>query len=92
MIYMYESLSKFVKILVRFISYENRWCDHEFFFFTQYYWSYLIRLADKTEKYWCVNIFFIGFKPHFLAFLPVQRKKLNFRQELLKKLLFSQEF
>ena len=69
----YESLSKFVKILVRLISYENRWCDHEFFFFTQYYWSYLIRLADKTEKYWCVNIFFIGLKPHFLAFLPVRR-------------------
>ena len=53
--------------------------------------TYFIRLADKTEKYWCVNIFFIGLKPHFLAFLPVQRKKLNFRQELLKKLLFSQE-
>ena len=63
-----------------------------FFFFTQYYWSYLIRLADKTEKYWCVNIFFIGLKPHFLAFLPVQRKKMNFPQELFKKLLFSQEF
>ena len=63
-----------------------------FFFFTQYYWSYLIRQADKTEIYWCVNIFFIGLKPHFLAFLPVQRKKLNFQQELLKKLLFSQEF
>ena len=63
-----------------------------FFFFTQYYWSYLIRLADKTEKYWCVNIFFIGLKPQFLAFLPVQRKKLNFQHELLIKLLFSQEF
>ena len=63
-----------------------------FFFFTQYYWSYLIRLADKTEKYWCVNIFFIGLKPQFLPFLPVQQKKLKFRQELLKKLLFSQEF
>ena len=89
-IFIYEAMSKFVKILVRFISYENRWCDHEFFFFTQYYWSYLIRLADKTEKYWCVNIFFIGLKPHFLAFLPVQRKKLNFRQELLKKtVIFS---
>ena len=88
----YESMSKFVKILVRFISYENHWCDHEFFFFTQYYWSYLIRLADKTEKYWCVIIFFIGLKPHFFAFLPVQRKKLNFQQELSKKLLFSQEF
>ena len=49
-----------------------------FFFFTQYYWSYLIRLADKTEKYWCVNIFFIGLKPHFLAFLPLPWKKLNF--------------
>ena len=86
----YESMSKFVKILVRFISYENRWCDHEFFFFTQYYWSYLIRLADKTEKHWCENIFFIGLKPHFLAFLLVQRKKLNFWQELLKKtLIFS---
>ena len=85
-------MSKFVKILVRFISYENHRCDHDFFFFTQYYWSYLIRLADKTEKYWCVNIFFIGLKPHFLAFLLVQRKKLNFRQEFLKKLLFSQEF
>ena len=88
---LYESMSKFVKILVRFISYENRWCDHDFFFFTQYYWSYLIRLADKTEKYWCVNIFFIGLKPHFLAFLPVQQKKLNFQQELSKKMLFSQE-
>ena len=54
--------------------------------------DHIIRLADKTEKYWCVNIFFIGLKPHFLAFLPVQRKKLNFRQELSKILLFSQEF
>ena len=62
-----------------------------FFFFTQYYWSYLIRLADKTEKYWCVNIFFIGLKPHFLAFLPVQRKKLDFRQELLKKTVIFSE-
>ena len=49
-------------------------------------------LADKTEKYWCVNIFFIGLKPHFLAFLPVPQKKMNFRQELLNQLLFSQEF
>ena len=55
-----------------------------------YYLSYLIRLADKTEKYWCVNIFFIGLKPHYLAFLPVPRKELNFRQELLKKtVIFS---
>ena len=28
-------------------------------------------LADKTEA----NIFSIGLKPHFLAFLPVPRKK-----------------
>ena len=87
---LFESMSKFVKILVRFISYENRWCDHEFFFFTQYYWSYLIRLADKTEKYWCVNIFFIGLKPHFLAFLPVQRKKNELSTRIIKKnVIFS---
>ena len=36
------------------------------------------------------SIFLIGLKPHFLAFLPVQRKKLNFQQELLKKtVIFS---
>ena len=62
------------------------------FFFTQYYWSYLIRLADKTEKILVCKYIFIGLKPHLLAFLPVPQKKLNFRQELLKKLLFSQEF
>ena len=42
-------------------------------------------LADETEKYWYVNIFFIGLKPHFLAFLPVQWKKLNFYKNYLKK-------
>ena len=81
---------KIVKILVRFISYENCWCDHQLFFFTRYYWSYLLILADKTEKYWCVNIFFIGLKPNFLAFLPVRQKKWNFHKNYLKKLLFSQ--
>ena len=60
------------------------------FFFTQYYWSYLLKLADKTETYWCVNMFFYWIKPPFSAFLPVLRKKLNFRQELLKKtVIFS---
>ena len=78
-----------VKILVFFISYENRWCDHDFFFFTWFYWSYLLMLADKTEKilvckyifYWIKTPFFF----FFFACLPVPRKKKNFRQELQKK-------
>ena len=37
----------------------------------------------------CKNIFY-WIKTPFLAFLPFQRKKINFRQELLKKtVLFS---
>ena len=46
-------------------------------------------LADKTEKYWCVNIFFIGLNPHFLAVLPVRRKKMNFYKNYLKTVIFS---
>ena len=47
-------------------------------------------LADKNEKYWCVNIFFIGLKPHFLAFLPVRRNNINFYKNYLKKtVIFS---
>ena len=43
-------------------------------------------LAGKTEKYWCVNIFFIGSKPRFLAFL----EKIELLQELFKKtVIFS---
>ena len=46
-------------------------------------------LADETEKYWCVNIFFIGLKPHFLAFLPIRQKKKNFNKNYLKTVIFS---
>ena len=49
-------------------------------------------LTDKTVSYWCENIFFIDLKPLFSSFLPVPRKNLKFRQELLKKLLISEEF
>ena len=48
-------------------------------------YCYLIKL----KKYWCVNIFFIGLKPHFLAFLPVIRKKLNFYKNYPKTVIFS---
>ena len=84
-----KSMSKFVKILVRFISYENRWCDHEFFFFTQYYWSYLIRLADKTEKYCCVNIFLLDSNPIFGIFArPAEKIELSTRI-IKKNVIFS---
>ena len=47
-------------------------------------------LADKTEKYWCVNIFFIGLKPHFWHFCPSDEKKKELLQELFKKtVIFS---
>ena len=49
-------------------------------------------LDDKTEKYWCVNIFFIGLKPHFFGIFARPTEKKELLQELFKKLLFSQEF
>ena len=87
----YESMSKFVKILVFFIFYENLSCDLETNFYVRYSWSCLIMLTDKTVSYWCENIFFIDLKPLFSSFLPVPRKNLKFRQELLNNLV-SEEF
>ena len=56
------------------------------FFFTQYYWSYLLWLADKAEKYWCINIFFIGLNPNFFGIFarPMEKNELSTR--IIKKL------
>ena len=70
-----QNSSKFLSV---FISCENCWCDHVVFFFTQYYWPYLIRLADKTEKDWCVNIFLLDYNPIFLHFCPSHGKNWTF--------------
>ena len=42
-------------------------------------------LADKTEKYWCVNIFFIGLKPPFFGTFARPTEKIELLQELYKK-------
>ena len=42
-------------------------------------------LTDKTVSYCCENVFFIDLKPLFSSFLPVPRKNLKFRQELLNQ-------
>ena len=59
------------------------------FFFTQYYWSYLIRLADKTEKYWCVNMFY-WIKTPFFGIYARPGEKIELSTRIIKKtVIFS---
>ena len=47
-------------------------------------------LADKTEKYWCVNLFLLDYNPIFWHFCPSYGKKIELLQELFKKtVIFS---
>ena len=79
-----QNSSKFLSF-----SYLMKTADVIMIFFLHTILLIILMLADKTEKYWCVNIFFIGLKPHFLAFLPVRRKTKNFYTKYLKTVIFS---
>ena len=85
----YESLSKFVEILVRFISYENRWCDHNFFLH-----KILLIILNKASwlngKILVRKYIFYWIKTPFFGIFARPTEKIELSTRIIKKtVIFS---